>query len=233
MFAAYSKFGLGITYVLLTIVSVLPAGVNVTAIPATRTITLFDVPAPTDTNMLQQPSGPTTVTSFNILGTTTSNGEAMTIYGEDIIYSEYVQEETMETASGSTSIAWSTITLSTPQTLHEIVAMGATAIEYSHSHTSIDDTEFVVDCIFSAGEISGAGLCTEVYQTSVDAPSQTTAWTGSVIPFATFGAPVSDAGTSTKSSSNAAKWLKGGQSFGLVAGYCFAALISTLAVVVA
>ncbi|KAJ3746047.1 hypothetical protein DFH05DRAFT_1541620 [Lentinula detonsa] len=144
MFAAYSKFGLGITYVLLTIVSVLP--VNVTAIPATRTITLFDVPAPTDPNMLQQPSAPTTVTSFNILGTTTSNGEAMTIYGEDIIYSEYAQEETMRTASGSTSIEWSTITLSTPQTLHEIVAMGATAIEYSHSHTSIDDTEFVVTC---------------------------------------------------------------------------------------
>ncbi|KAJ3989204.1 hypothetical protein F5890DRAFT_85778 [Lentinula detonsa] len=229
MFAAYSKFGLGITYVLLTIVSVLP--VNVTAIPATRTITLFNVPAPTDTNVLQQPSAPTTVTSFNILGTTTSNGEAMTIYDEDIIYSEYLQEETMEAASGSTSIEWSTITLSTPQTLHEIVAMGATAIEYSHSHTSIDDTEFVVDCIFSAGESSGAGLCTEVYQTSVDAPSQTTVWTGSVIPFATFGAPVSDVGTSTNSSSNAAEWLKGNQSFGLVADYCFVALISTLAVV--
>ncbi|KAJ3761330.1 hypothetical protein EV361DRAFT_667474 [Lentinula raphanica] len=212
---------------------------RVYAVPATSTITLFDVPIPSDSNEPQPPSVPTPSISFSLIGTTTrDDGAVMTLYGEDIVNSEFVEGETTSVASGTQSAewTWSTVTVSDPVTLHEVYGLGASVIEYSHSPTSTDDVGFAVECqIFSSGESAGTGVCTELYQANVGSPSTSTAWTGSVVPYATFTISDSDSATNSTSSgsSNGAGSLKSYETItSSLVGVCFAALVSTIVALV-
>ncbi|KAJ4490693.1 hypothetical protein J3R30DRAFT_3423993 [Lentinula aciculospora] len=214
MFTLHSAYlRIGIAGALLT----LP--VDVKAVPATRTVTLFDIQFPSvSLDTPEPPSTPTALYSYSVLGTTTNDGNTMTVYGEDIIYSEYI-EGGIISEGGTTSTLWATGTYSTPQTLHYVLALGATAIELSHSDASEYDPAFVLDCNFDGpGESSGTGACTEAYRFVDHSTSWTTSWTGSVIPIATFSVSVPDTATSTSTSAtNAAESLKRGQWTGLLA----------------
>ncbi|KAJ3989205.1 hypothetical protein F5890DRAFT_1549839 [Lentinula detonsa] len=185
--------------VLLSAVSMLPGEVNAT--PATRTVTVFGVSVPPDTlSIPQPPSTPTVVVSYSVLGTTTSDGKIMTLYGEDIIYSEFVEGQGAIASGTSTSITWSTGTFSAPQTEHDEIAIGASAIAFSHSDGLGIDPVDVVNCDVD----SSTGACTEVYWFKGQSTTQTTSWTGSLVPVQTFEVSVSSTATTT----NAAGSLK-------------------------
>ncbi|GAW09483.1 hypothetical protein LENED_011638 [Lentinula edodes] len=129
MVAFYSIYhAIEIVHILLAAVSVIPAD----AMPATRTVTIFEAQTPLDTLDIPTPlSTPTLVYSYSVVGTTTTNGNTTTVYGEDIINSEYIQVEGYPVTSvdGSASYTWSTETLSTTLTEHQIFEVGTTAID--------------------------------------------------------------------------------------------------------
>ncbi|KAJ3730578.1 hypothetical protein C8R42DRAFT_11588 [Lentinula raphanica] len=159
---------------------------------ATRTVILSNIPFPTTLSILQQLSTPTPSSSISVLGTTTSDGNVMTVYGEDLVYSEFVEGQGFANGNGSVvSISWSTGTYSTPVTEHDIYA----------------------NCNFD----SSTGACTEVFWFSGQSTTQTTSWTGSVVPFQTI--EVSVSATETSSSENAARSLKGRQTFGFLTSF--------------
>ncbi|KAJ3991545.1 hypothetical protein F5050DRAFT_1793550 [Lentinula boryana] len=180
----------------------LPGEVN--AIPATRTVTVFGVSFSSPPNTLsipQPPSTPTAVTSYSVLGTTTSDGKIMTVYGEDIIYSEFLEGQVATVSGTSTSITWSTGTFSAPQTEHDGIAIGASAIAFSHSDGIGIDPVDVVNCDVD----SSTGACTEVDWFKGQSTTQTISWTGSLVPVETFEVSVSATATTT---TNAAGSLK-------------------------
>ncbi|KAJ4490695.1 hypothetical protein J3R30DRAFT_3399977 [Lentinula aciculospora] len=125
----------------------------------------------------------------------------MTVYSEDVVYSEYVEGQVLGTTSGVTSVSWATSTYLTPITMHETIAVGATALQFSDSNATSDQPGFVQpafvdDCSLNSGETSGIGACTEVYWFSGES-SRTTSWTGLVSPFATLVVSASATATST------------------------------------
>ncbi|KAJ3761329.1 hypothetical protein EV360DRAFT_67948 [Lentinula raphanica] len=189
------------------------------AVPATSTVTLFGINVPTSSssaNPLEPPSTPTPATSYSLVGTMTINGEVMTVYGEDLVASEYVQGD-LVTVDGSPSATFSTLTYSTPQTDHSknqfdtanlkenMFAVGSNALEYAYTYEELAvQPVIVVDCGFD----SETGACTEKMWFS-GASTRTTAWTGSVTPIATFEVSVSASTPTTGgSSANAAGSLK-------------------------
>ncbi|KAJ3842553.1 hypothetical protein EV361DRAFT_947215 [Lentinula raphanica] len=176
------------------------------AVPATSTVTLFGINVPTSSssaNPLEPPSTPTPATSYSLVGTMTINGEVMTVYGEDLVASEYVQGD-LVTVDGSPSATFSTLTYSTPQTDHNMFAVGSNALEYAYTYEELAvQPVIVVDCGFD----SETGACTEKMWFS-GASTRTTAWTGSVTPIATFEVSVSATPTTDGSSANAAGSLK-------------------------
>ncbi|KAJ4490694.1 hypothetical protein J3R30DRAFT_122387 [Lentinula aciculospora] len=215
MLSTFDSARLGIASVLLLVSSAF----HVHAIPATRTVTLFDVNAPdTSTPSIPTPpSTPTVVFSYSVIGTTTKDGNTMTIYGENVIFSEYVEGYGgIVSGTALASEVWSTRTLSSPQTIYETFAVGANVFEFSQSNDSFDDPLFFVDCSFDSAESSRTGVCTERIGFPQLSSTETTTWTGSVIPFATFSVSVS--ATATTSVTDAAGSLRGRQWPGLLAG---------------
>ncbi|KAJ3772587.1 hypothetical protein FB446DRAFT_788562 [Lentinula raphanica] len=191
--------------------SVLP--VDVRAIPATRTVILSNVQFPTTTSVPQPPSTPTPSSSISVLGTTTSDGNVMTVYGEDFVYSEFLEGQGVANGNGSVvSISWSTGTYSTPVTEHDIYAVGASANAILQSADLAIEPVFVQNCNFD----SSTGACTEVIWFSGQSATRTTSWTGSVVAFQTIEVSVSATETGSSSSTNAARSLNGRQTFSLL-----------------
>ncbi|GAW09484.1 hypothetical protein LENED_011639 [Lentinula edodes] len=226
MFTFHSAYrGIYIAGTLLAAVSVFPAD----AIPATRTVTLFEAQFPSNSlsnDIPTPPSTPTLVHSFSVLGTATRNGNTMTVYGEDIINSEYVEGHAVTTVDGSTLYTWTTGTLSTTDTAHEIYEVGTTAVGFTFNNDSAVGVEplIQIECNFDSGASSGTGVCTEVVQFSGQSTAQTTAWTGSIIPVSTF--EVSVSATATGSATNAAGSVKGGHLSTLFAGTCVVVVLA-------
>ncbi|KAJ3847089.1 hypothetical protein EV368DRAFT_88154 [Lentinula lateritia] len=217
-------------HVVLAAVSVIPAD----AMPATRTVTGFEAQTPPNTLTEDLPtplSTPTLVYSISVVGTTTTNGNTMTVYGEDIINSEYIQVDgyPVTNVEGSTSYTWSTEALSTTFTEHEVFEVGTTAIDFILNNGSAAALEpaINIECNFDSGASSETGVCTEVVQFPGQSTAQTTAWTGSIIPIFTF--EVSVSATTTGSVTNAAGSMKGGQWSGLLATTCVVAVFFSLA----
>ncbi|KAJ3919565.1 hypothetical protein F5877DRAFT_77963 [Lentinula edodes] len=215
MVAFYSIYhAIEIVHILLAAVSVIPAD----AMPATRTVTIFEAQTPLDTLDIPTPlSTPTLVYSYSVVGTTTTNGNTMTVYGEDIINSEYIQVEGYPVTSvdGSASYTWSTETLSTTLTEHLALPLRSNQLHIN------------IECNLDSGASLETGVCTEVVQFPGQSTAQTTAWTGSIVPIDTF--EVSVSATTTGSATNAAGSMKGGQWSGLLASTCVVAVFSSLA----
>ena len=157
---------------------------------------------------------------------TTRNGNTMTVYGEDIINSEYVEGHAVTTVDGSTLYTWTTGTLSTTDTAHEIYEVGTTAVGFTFNNDSAVGVEplIQIECNFDSGASSGTGVCTEVVQFSGQSTAQTTAWTGSIIPVSTF--EVSVSATATGNATNAAGSVKGGHLSTLFAGTCVVVVLA-------
>ncbi|KAF8829912.1 hypothetical protein HHX47_DHR2000144 [Lentinula edodes] len=186
--------------------------------PATRTVTIFEAQTPLDTLDIPTPlSTPTLVYSYSVVGTTTTNGNTMTVYGEDIINSEYIQVEGYPVTSvdGSASYTWSTETLSTTLTEHLALPLRSNQLHIN------------IECNLDSGASLETGVCTEVVQFPGQSTAQTTAWTGSIVPIDTF--EVSVSATTTGIATNAAGSMKGGQWSGLLASTCVVAVFSSLA----
>ncbi|KAJ3842552.1 hypothetical protein EV361DRAFT_866319 [Lentinula raphanica] len=202
--------------------------VDVRAIPATRTVILshaqFSNPV-SEPSVPQPPSTPTPSTSASVVGTTTSDGNVMTVYGEDFVYSEFFEGQGVGNGS-DTSVSWSTGTYSTPVTEHDIYAVGASAIAFSQSADLAIAPVIVQGCNFD----SSTGACTEVYWFS-GLSTQTTSWTGSVVPFQTIEVSVSATETGSSSSTNAARSLKGSQTVGLLAGISVVVVFELLVII--
>ncbi|KAJ3889122.1 hypothetical protein GG344DRAFT_79092 [Lentinula edodes] len=221
----YAKEIVGIS---LAALLVIPAD----AMPATRTVTVFEAQMPSNTLDIPTPlSTPTLAYSISVVGTTTTNGNTMTVYGEDIINSEYIQIDgyPVTNVDGSTSYTWSTEALSTTFTEHQIFEVGTTAIDLILNSGSAATLEpaINIECNFDSGASLETGVCTEVVQFPGQSTAQTTAWTGSIVPIDTF--EVSVSATTTGSATNAAGSMKGGQWSGLLASTCVVAVFSSLA----
>ncbi|KAJ3899384.1 hypothetical protein F5879DRAFT_993827 [Lentinula edodes] len=205
-------YAIEIVGISLAAVSVIPAD----AMPATRTVTVFEAQMPSNTLDIPTPlSTPTLAYSIS----------------EDIINSEYIQIDgyPVTNVDGSTSYTWSTEALSTTFTEHQIFEVGTTAIDLILNSGSAATLEpaINIECNFDSGASLETGVCTEVVQFPGQSTAQTTAWTGSIVPIDTF--EVSVSATTTGSATNAAGSMKGGQWSGLLASTCVVAVFSSLA----